>query len=719
MLAYLGLVALLATAIAMALRYHNTRSRLVQVLDEKRYSLLESIADGLFIADEQMQFSHVNEQAEAMLGKSAHQLVGKSVAGILDPLASELVPEMRAARKSGLPLERLQFFVSTGAWIEIRIQPAAQEILVYLRDITERKNAEVRLMESERRLRLVLDQVPAVVWTVDRQMRFTSVIGAGLVSAGLREKEVMGRPYRGMFEGAEGKEKQIALDCIVRGDSVQFDCTRVGRWLRNQVEPLRDTRGDVIGAIGVALDITEIKQQAQHLAQLARTDAMTRLPNRLSLTENLALMVDESTRGTNPLTVFFIDVDRFKTINDTLGHQVGDTLLTMIADRLRLCIRGEDAIFRPGGDEFIVAMLCDHQRGGSIAESILATLRNPFVIDGREMFSTASIGVSVFPQDGVTPEELIKNADAAMYHAKDSGRNCVRFYHRSMHAKALERLTLEHDLRQALVKDELRLLFQPIIQTSSGRIVGAEALLRWYHPTLGEILPDRFIALAEETGIIVEISRLVIKTACSQAARFRAADNADFRVSINLCARDFYEVGLPQMIAAELASCGFTDDALEIEITENVLMNKLAITTLEELRAMGLRIVIDDFGIGYNSLAYIQTLPITAIKVDKSFVSDLAHSERDQAIVKAIVTLAKSLDFRITVEGVESANQWEFIRSIDCEQAQGFYFSRPVDEATLLRLLAGDTYKRNAAITPMPRPPALRLLNGLGEVAVV
>ncbi|MDQ6931554.1 MAG: EAL domain-containing protein [Candidatus Eremiobacteraeota bacterium] len=711
MLASYAIIGIVA-AIAIALRYQLMRARLVGMLDEKRYSLLESIADGLFIADEQMRFSHVNEQAEALLGKRARELVGKSVAGVLDPLASELVPDMLTARNSGLSVERLQYFASTGAWIEIRIQPAARETLVYLRDISERKNAELQLKESERRLRLLLNQVPAVVWTVDREMRFTSIIGGGLASAGLRESDVMGQPYHRMLdEGAGLKEQKIALACIASGNSLQFDSPREGRWLRNHVEPLRDTLGDVIGAIGVALDITEIKQQAQDLAQLARTDAMTRLPNRLALTENLARMVEQSAISNKPLTLFFIDVDRFKMINDTLGHQAGDDLLRKIADRLRLCIRGEDVIFRPSGDEFIVALPCDHDRGRDIAESVLATLRDPFIVEGREMFVTASIGVSVFPLHGNTPEELIKNADAAMYRAKDSGRNCIHFYHRSMHAKALERLTLEHDLRQALAKNELCLYFQPIIQTSSGLIVAAEALLRWKHPTLGEISPSQFIPLAEETGMIVEISQWVIKTACAQTARCRAAGNGAFRISINLCARDLRELELPQTIAAELTNLGLTSDALEIEVTENMLLNELANRTLYSLHAMGIRIVIDDFGIGYNSLAYIQTLPVSAIKIDKSFISGVTHNARDQAIVKTIVTLAKSLEFRVTAEGVESAREWEFIRSLPCDEVQGFHFSRPVDAPKLERLLSGDHFKVTAGLALMPRVPALRGLS--------
>lgn len=658
---------------------------------ERRYNVLEGLPDGCFIVDNDWRFTHVNERAERLLRRDAAQLIGRTLTSVLDPLASELLPEMREVRESGTGTERLQYFHTTHAWIEIRIRPAADEMLVYLRDVTERKTSEALLRESERRVRLLLHQVPAILWTVDLDLRFSSVVGTGLSSQDLKEERLLGQPFERILDRPDTTIDKIdAIRAVFDGESQRFEARRGERWLQHHVEPLRDAAGDIVGAIGVALDVTEIKEGADHLAKLARQDAMTGLPNRLALEETLPEMLAEAGARNETVAVLFIDLDRFKTINDTLGHRVGDELLRAVSARLRSRISENDLIFRPGGDEFIVVLR--HMRNGSMAQAvaarILASLTEQFIIENREMFVSASIGTSLFPDNGATPEELLKQADSAMYRAKESGRNNVKVYDGSMHEKAVQRLRLEQDLRQALQRGELRLQYQPIIDTHTGKITAAEALLRWDHPEFGEVQPEKFISLAEETGSIVDISRWVLRTACEQAARSRELGHRKFRIAVNLSARDFYEPDLPQSVAAALALSGITPDALDIEVTESIVLNGMAIKTLAAIREMGIRIIVDDFGIGYSSLSYIKSLPISAIKIDRSFIRDVTRNSYDQAIVRAIATLAQSLDFTVIAEGVESAGQHDFLKTVFCGEAQGFHFSRPIAAAELEAALA-------------------------------
>ena len=654
-------------------------------LTEKRYNILESIPDGFFIVDKDWRFSHVNERGEELLRKGAGELIGMRVQDVLDSLASELVPEMVSVRNQGLPVERLQHFESTDRWIDIRIQPARDELLVYLRDVTERKQSEL-LLKTSASLRLLLSQLPAVIWTVDLDLRLTSIAGAALADQSLCAEDLVGKPYEATIEDPEQRRTSLfELQRALAGEPVTYETHQNGRWLQNDIEPLRSAEGVVIGAIGVMLDVTEVRESADRFARLAHQDALTGLPNRLSLEERLPSILDAATAKDEPVAVLFIDIDRFKTINDTLGHRTGDELLRGVAGRLQERTEKKRSVFRSGGDEFVVVVegVKDRPSVVSVAMNALATFQKPFVVDGRELFVTASIGTSLFPQSARTADELIAFADSAMYRAKESGRNNVKFYDGTMHALVLERMGLEQDLRQALPRNELSLVFQPIVDVSTKRIVAAEALVRWHHPVLGELLPDNFIAIAEETGIIVEISRWVLTQACTVAAEIRRTIDPAFQVSVNLSPRDFYEQDCVATIGAVLAEVGLSADALQLEVTENITLNEQAVATLLRINAMGVSIVVDDFGTGYSSLSYLKRLPVHGIKIDKSFIEDVARSPHDQGIVKAITTLGQTLGLRVIAEGIESEAQWELVHSLRCDQAQGYFFYRPLQVEAL------------------------------------
>jgi len=662
----------------------------MQSLVEKRYSILESIPDGFFIVDSEFRFTHVNQRVEEIFHRRADELIGRRVQDILDPLASELLPEMQRARSSSEALERLQYFPASNRWIEIRLQPAREELLVYLRDISERKRVEMESRDQDRRLRLLLSQVPALLFTLDLDMNITSVAGAALDEHELSEEKLLGAPFEALLTGQEhATASTSALSRVLSGEAVSYETRLRDRWVQNDVEPLRDGAGAVIGAIGVMLDVTEARTNAERFAQLARQDAMTGLPNRLALQERLPEVMEIAVQNRESVAVLFLDLDRFKNINDTLGHRVGDELLRAVAERMSARIDNRGTIFRPGGDEFVIVVDgIKHKRTvAAISMDVLQAFAEPFELEGRELFVTASLGASIFPQNAQTADELIAYADSAMYRAKESGRNNAKFYDGTMHAHVLERMGLEQDLRQALSRGELKVLFQPIVDMATRRVTGAEALLRWQHPLLGELAPQTFIPIAEETGVIVEISRWVLREACASAARIRRTEVPDFHINVNLSPRDFYEQDLAATLAAVLAETGFPADGLNLEVTENVLLNDLALETLQRIAAMKVNIVVDDFGTGYSSLNYIKRLPVRAIKIDKSFVDDVAIDPYDQGIVKAITTLAATLGLRVIAEGVESHSQYEFLRSLKCERAQGYFFYRPQPLPTLMTIL--------------------------------
>lgn len=643
--------------------------------DERRYSVLESVQDGIFIVDDRWRFTHVNEKAEELLHCTAAELVGRRVDKVLDPLASDLLPEMRKVRASGMPIERTQFFHASNRWIEIRLQPASHEVLVYLRDVSDRKRAEILLRDSERRLRLLLEQVPALIWSVDLDMQFTSFVGTAPAARGFTQEEL-------------GEEHLEQIRRVFGGDSQRFESYYSGRWMQHHVEPLRATNGSIIGAIGVALDITEMKETADHLARLARLDALTQLPNRLALEEQMAEMVDRAESDNRRLAVLFVDLDRFKTINDTLGHRAGDELLRQFAVRLRRAIDVNASVFRSGGDEFIVSIELDETVSvPMIAADIQLALAEPFYIADRQLFVSASIGASTYPDDGSNTEELLSRADSAMYRAKYSGRTRIGFFDVASDEQAPYRLRLEQDLHYAIPRSEFRLMYQPIVDAHTAEVVGAEALLRWEHTKHGIIMPEEFIAIAEETGMIVPISRWVMCEACMEATRIRLSGYPDFRIAVNLSARDFAEVDLSDTVRDILEETGLPASGLEIEITESIMIDDVALMTLRTLHGMGIRVVVDDFGVAYSALGYLKRLPISAVKIDRTFIRDVEGEPQDRAIVRAIVALARSLDLDIIAEGIETPTQWEFINQLTCQRAQGFLFSRPVPADRLPALL--------------------------------
>lgn len=465
------------------------------------------------------------------------------------------------------------------------------------------------------------------------------------------------------------------------------------------IEPdsgLRQLFGAVANQIGQFL---QRKHAEESLRFIAAHDSLTELPNRSMFNDRLRQAFSQASRYQRGLVVFFIDIDRFKLLNDTLGHGAGDRMLLACAKRLCECVRESDIVARLGGDEFVIMVenFALPREAITVAQKILASLARPFVIDGRELLITASIGIATYPDDGTDAETLLKNADIAMYRAKEQGRNNYQFYSAQMNKHTFERLVMETSLRRAVERGEFLLHYQPKQSLKTGAITGLEALVRWNHPDWGMVSPVQFIPLAEETGLISQIGDWVLRTACAQSQQWRARGLPPLRIAVNLSARQFSRDSLVKDIADIMQDSGLSPDWLELEITESLVMQspEHAAQTLHRLKAMGITLAIDDFGTGYSSLAYLKRFPIDSIKIDRSFVKDIPHDADDMAITRGVIALGHSLRLQVVAEGVETPEQQQFLRANGCDELQGYVFSQPLSAQDATRLLETSIHAAN------------------------
>jgi diguanylate cyclase (GGDEF)-like protein/PAS domain S-box-containing protein len=586
-----------------------------------------------------------------------------------------------------------------------RVQMLVEEKTIELRmtnellseDILARQQAEMALKLRER----AIEASPNAIFilradSADYPIEYANPAFERIT--GYHADEIVGRGIRSL-EGSRTDPNSLKLIYLAlreqrEGNVVLRHHRKDGSllWCDFYIAPVRDAAGNVSHFVAALYDITSMKRYEAELEFQASRDTLTGLANRVVLHESLSRAIAQAKEEEQTVWVVFLDLDHFKFINDTLGHRAGDLLLKTLARRLHSSLRAFDTAARLGGDEFVLVLPQreGHRLDARCLQDIMDAIAAPVRVEGHNFFLTCSLGIAKYPADGEEPEELIKHADIAMYRAKQNGRNNFQFYTPAMNEQALERLQIESNLRRALERGEFVLHYQPKVDVASGRISGMEALIRWSHPHLGMVAPARFIGLAEETGLIVPIGAWVIHTACAQNKAWQDAGLPPLRVSVNLSARQFAQKNLMQSIAAVLQETGLEARYLEIELTESLVMSDVehAINMLQQLKALGVKISIDDFGTGYSSLAYLKRFPIDVLKIDQSFVRDIAVDFNDAAITVSIISLAHNLKLKVIAEGVENQEQLAYLRQHGCDEVQGYLFSLPLPAAqfeTMLR----------------------------------
>ncbi len=587
--------------------------------------------------------------------------------------------EYRVRRPDGKPI-----------WLECRGMPVMgadghpEKLFGFIQDITERKHSEERIST----LSQALEQSPVSVTITDTDGNIEYVNSSFERVTGYTSAEVMGRNPWMLESGSPSMARYREMwPAVTAGRSWEGEFRNRRKdgsifWEHIHIAPVVDESGSVRHYLELKEDITLQKQQEEHILHQAHFDTLTDLPNRFLALDRLSQLLKEARRDDKRVAVLFLDLDDFKKVNDTLGHETGDKLLMQAADRLREVLRGEDTVGRLGGDEFIVLLggLTDAEDAQPVAENLLSRFREPFLQDGREMVLTASIGIAFFPDDGDSAAELLRNADIAMYQSKERGRDICQYFTKTMNQGIARRLALEEQLRGALAGGEFHLCYQPVIDIASRAVVGAEALLRWHNAALGEVFPAEFIPVAEQTGLILDIGRYVLTEAIGKTVEWQRHGKTAFSIAVNVSPRQFRDPGLPAFIHDNLQRMDCHAEGLVLEITEGVLLSGHAHveSTLDALQTLGVGIAMDDFGTGYSSLSYLRRYPFDTLKIDRSFIHDITVDSADRELVSATIAMARSLGLKVVAEGVETEEQFDYLAAQGCDLAQGYLFSRPI-----------------------------------------
>lgn len=564
--------------------------------------------------------------------------------------------------------------------------------------VTNKLQTQVRELmasrEQQARLQLLLESSNDIVLELDDHGVCIGVWGNVARITGLDKQYFLGQSLSNVFNNVSNEPLTPELGALLalnQHQDIEFSIFNESMRRHLQARITRVSLESQSGYCVILRDISDSKEAQERILYLSQYDTLTGLPNRTLLLDRLEVVIAKARRYHTLLGVLTLDLDRLKVINESLGHSIGDTVICQIAMRIRHELRAEDTLARLSGDEFVLVLsdLESPARAAAVSEKLLQSVSSPLHINGHNIVMTMSIGISFFPQDGEDVEILLKNSDSAMYFAKQTGRNGYQFFTKEMNAHAAERLSLEHALRVALERNELRLHYQPQVDTMSGRIIGAEALIRWQHPQRGLLSPATFITLAEETGLIIPIGNWVIMEACRQVRAWIDSGLPVFPVSVNVSAAQFRKKGgVVSAVRDALCCTGLSPDLLELELTESTIMGQdNSSALLMELRALGVQLAIDDFGTGYSSLSYLKRFPIDRLKIDQSFIRDVAHNAEDAAITTAIISLAKHLNLRVIAEGVETRSELEFLQKHGCDEAQGYYFSRPVPASVITAML--------------------------------
>ncbi len=708
----------LGVSVSLALEnarlYHELQES--RALAESRLRELQTIYEtapvGLCFLDRNKRYVSINRRLAEINNISIQETLGRTVREVVADEAAARTIELFCDRtlETGRPVENAEILrkAETGLTVLSHFYPVRDQtgevigLNIVVQDITDRKRMEQALRTSERRLNAILNSIPDIAWMKDKEGRLILVNEAYGRSSGKDPESLIGKTDYDIWP-PDQTEKYLADDREVmqrrirkRIEEQLIEKDGAVKWLETIKTPVQNEAGDVVGTVGIARDITRRKRMEEEIRHMAQHDALTGLPNRRLFLDILHVELAQARRHRDKRAVLFLDLDRFKEVNDTLGHEAGDRLLQHVSARLKETVRESDTVARIGGDEFNM-VLADIGRSEDVSEialKIVDSVREPIRLNGHDLHMTTSIGISIYPDDSEEIETLLRYADIAMYHAKESGRNTFRFYNPSINIRSLERMKLESYLRQTVKRGELSVVYQPQIDIKTERISYAEALVRWNHPQRGFLEPGEFIPLAEETGFITTIDEWVLRTVCRQAAAWKQEGLNAFCMTVNLSARQFQNPDLVAMISSVLEETGMPPDCLDLEVTESTAMHNVerSASLLRELQGMGVHVSIDDFGTGYSSLNYLKKLPIERLKIDKSFIHDIATDPDDRAIISAVTSMAHQMGIKTVAEGVETEEQFAFVKAAGCDEVQGYLVSRPVPAEKFRELVHAEKY---------------------------
>ena len=667
-----------------------------------RDAVIMELQDGVLVVDGHGRVLTANRAAEELLSRSGQPLVGQPLAALVDEAspAHEALSNLWAVSR-----QRLEMIVPAGdgqqRHVEIAISSQGSSrhgdghVLV-MRDVSERVASTEALRESGQRLRVLFDQSPVGVMMFDRKLVVSECNDRFATMVRMTHGHLIGHD----LTSAEDSSLLPLYQAALRGETSAFNgpytLSPSGDqvWLQGEVSPLRDDLAKTTGGISVLWDITDSKRAEELIERLAFNDTVTGLPNRTLFRDRLRQVLAQAARSASKPIVALVNLDRFKAANEAIGHAGGDRLLQAVGERLQGNARSEDTIARWGGDEFAVLIpgLASGNDGFVVAKRLAECFAKPWLIDGHELWLTASIGVAVYPDDGGDAQALLDNAETAMHGAKKLGGDCQQFYAPTMNDRVEDRLALTSELHRALEEHEFVVYYQPQVDLATMCVIGCEALVRWNHPQRGLVAPDVFIPLAEEIGLMQPIGEWVLRDACAQGADWERTYGNAIRVAVNLSARQFQQRGLAAIVADALAQSGMPAHLLELEVTETSIMAdpEAAARTLAEIAAMGVSVALDDFGTGYSSLTHLRQLPIDRLKIDRSFVSALPDDTDDCAIAAAVIDMARNLGLQVIAEGVETWQQVAFLRAKGCTEVQGFLFGKPLPAADFTLVPATD-----------------------------
>ncbi len=685
-------------------------------LKEKEYrSIVDNIQDGYFEIDLAGTYIYVNAAFCDLYGYSKEEIVGVNYRELTDKEnARKAFRAFNQIYQTGVTGKLIDYEAvrKDGSWCQVEISASlimddSGKPIGFRgtsRDVTERRQMEERLRRSEERYRAIIENIEDACFEVDLKGRFTFVNDALCSNLGYTREELIGMDQSKYSEDDTVRELFLLFNKVYRtGEPVKAYSFELSRkdgtrgFCEISVSLIRNKQGEPIGFRGIARDVTERKKHEEQIRYLATHDVLTGLPNRIMFREVLQQNIDFAYRYRQQFAVLFADLDGFKIVNDTFGHEAGDMVLIECATRLRSALRASDFVARLGGDEFVILVknVTSIENLTTLVNKVLATIREPLTIKGKEHALSASIGVSIYPQDGQDKQSLTKAADLAMYAAKEKGNNNFQFFSMGIKAQFRERTMFEESLPRAMERNELFLEYQPKLDMKTGAITGVEALLRWHNPSLGLVMPMRLIPAAESSGLIVPIGRWVLKTACKKNMAWQRQGLPRIGMAVNLSHRQLMDERLIEDIKEALAESGMDPELLELEITENLLLSYFPriINVLNQLKELGVRLALDDFGSGYSSLAQIRHLPVDTLKIDRSIVGNIPVNRIDMAVAEAIVGIGKSLDMTIVAEGVETPEQLACLQDPFCDEVQGFYFSKPVSPEHAAELISNRKFE--------------------------